>query len=192
LGARLFIKPERCNSPKCVMIRRPTRPGVHGKRRRTVSEFGGQLQEKQKIRFTYGIGERQMANIFQEAAKNTGVTGEVVIQLLERRLDNVVTRLGFAPSRSVARQIVGHGHIVVNGRRTTVPSYRVHPNDIITIRPESRNHSAFKDLQERLKQYEAPVWLRFDPDKLEGQVVGLPKDFEMSFDVGLVVDYYSK
>jgi small subunit ribosomal protein S4 len=192
LGTKLFIKPERCNSPKCVMIRRPARPGVHGKRRRTLSEFGNQLQEKQKIRFTYGIGEKQMANIFKEAVKNPGVTGEVVIQLLERRLDNTVYRLGLAASRSVARQVVGHGHIFVNGRRTTVPSYRVRSDDIITIRPESRNHSLFKDVQERLKQYDAPVWLRLDLEKVEGHVIGLPKDFEIPFDVGLVVDYYSK
>jgi len=193
LSAKLFLKPERCNSPKCVTIRRPTRPGVHGKaRRRPMSEYGKQLQEKQKIRFTYGISERQMSNIFKEAAKSPGVTGEMMISLLERRLDNVVFRLGFAASRSVARQLVSHGHILINGRKTKIPSQRIKADDVITIRPQSSEHGLLKDLKEKLKQYDAPVWLRMDLEKLEGTVVSLPKDFDISFDVGLVVDYYSK
>jgi small subunit ribosomal protein S4 len=192
LGVRLFLKPERCNSPKCVTVRRPTRPGIHGKNRKTLSEFGKQLQEKQKIRFTYGIREKQMVNVFKEAVRAKGVTGEIIIQLLERRLDNVVYRLGLAPSRSVARQLVSHGHILVNGRKNTIPSRRVSIDDVIEIREESKNNNVLKDLEERLKKYDAPVWLRLDPDKIKGTMVGLPKDFDIPFDVGLVVDYYSK
>ncbi len=193
VGTKLFLKAHRCNSPKCVTIRRPQRPGIHGKSyRRALSEFGQQLKEKQKIRFTYGIREAQMRRIFKAAAKNPGVTGAMMQQLLERRLDNVVYRLGFAASRSIGRQVVGHGHIMVNGRKTNIPSFRVSVDDIISIRPQSRDCLMFKDLPERLKKYETPVWLALDADKLEGKVVGLPKDFDGSFDVNMVVDYYSK
>jgi len=157
-----------------------------------LSEYGKQLQEKQKIRFTYGIRERQMANIFKEAVKRPGVTGEIILELLERRLDNVVYRLGLAPSRSVARQLVGHGHIMVNNRKNTIPSRRVNVNDVIAVRPESYDNNFVKELGEKLKKYDAPVWLKLDPTKLAGTVVSLPKDFEIPFDLGLVVDYYSK
>lgn len=193
LGVKLFLKPHRCSSPKCVTVRRPTRPGVHGKaRRRAPSEFGQQLMEKQKIRFAYGIREAQMRRVFAAASKHKGITGEMIISFLERRLDNVVYRIGLAPSRSVGRQLIGHGHIMVNGKKVTIPSYEVKVNNVITIRPQSKDHPLFKDLAERLKQYEPPVWLVLDRDRLEGKVISLPKDFEIPFDVNLVVDYYSK
>lgn len=193
LGVKLFLKPHRCSSPKCVTVRRPTRPGVHGKaRRRAPSEFGQQLMEKQKIRFAYGIREAQMRRVFAAASKHKGITGEMIISFLERRLDNVVYRIGLAPSRSVGRQLIGHGHIMVNGKKVTIPSYEVKVNNIITIRPQSKDHLLFKDLAERLKQYEPPVWLVLDRERLEGKVISLPKDFEIPFDVNLVVDYYSK
>ena len=207
LGTKLFLKAARCNSPKCVSVRRPQRPGLHGKSYKTLSEFGQQLKEKQKIRFTYGIREAQMELVFKKAAKNPGVTGEMIISILERRLDNVVYRLGIAPSRSVgrqlvghgfadsrpqARQLVGHGHILVNGHKVTIPSYQVRVGDTITIRPQSNEHPLLKDLGERLEKYEPPVWLALDAAKLEGKVLSAPKDFEISFDVNMVVDYYSK
>lgn len=193
LGVKLFLKPHRCSSPKCVTVRRPTRPGVHGKaRRRAPSEFGQQLMEKQKIRFAYGIREAQMRRVFAAASKHKGITGEMIISFLERRLDNVVYRIGLAPSRSVGRQLIGHGHIMVNGKKVTIPSYEVKVNNVITIRPQSKDHLLFKDLAERLKQYEPPVWLVLDRERLEGKVISLPKDFEIPFDVNLVVDYYSK
>src|SRR3989344_532241 len=133
LGVKLFLKADRCNSPKCVTVRRPQRPGLHGNAyRRQSSEFGQQLKEKQKIKFLYGIRERQFQNIFNSAAKNPGVTGEMIMKLLEKRLDNVVYRLGLAPSRSVARQLVGHGHVLVNNRRVTIPSCQVKVNDLIS------------------------------------------------------------
>ncbi len=192
LGTKLFLKAHRCNSPKCATIRRPSRPGLHGKARHTTSEFGQQLNEKQKIKVSYGIRESQMRRIFSVASKNPGVTGTMMVQMLERRLDNVLYRMGFAESRSIGRQLAGHGHIMVNGRKVTIPSYLVKVGDVISIRPESKNSPQFKDLAERLKKYDAPVWVSVDPDKLEGKLVSLPKDFEVPFDVNLVVDYYSK
>ncbi|MEK9186047.1 MAG: 30S ribosomal protein S4, partial [Patescibacteria group bacterium] len=169
-------------------------PGLHGGKRRRgqPSEFSQQLKEKQKIKFTYGIRDTQLELIFSAAAKNPGVTGQMIISYLERRLDNVVFRLGLAPSRSVGRQLVGHGHIMVNGRRVTIPSFRVKSGEVITIRPQSKEHPAFKDLAITLKTYQPPVWLEMDKEKLEGKVVSLPKDFEIPFDVNLVVDYYNK
>ena len=193
LGKKLFLKAHRCASPKCVTVRRPTRPGIHGTaRRRALSEFGQQLQEKQSFQLSYGLRESQMKKIFKQALKNPANTGEMIMSFLERRLDSVVYRLGFAPSRSVARQLVGHGHIIVNGRRLSIPSYQVRVGDKISIRPESRDHEIFKDLPPNLKKYEPPAWLALDKEKLEGQITQLPKDFDLSFDVSKVVDYYSK
>lgn len=192
VGVKLFLKASRCNSPKCVGVRRPHRPGLHGKAYKSLSEFGQQLKEKQKIRFTYGLREAQMEKVAREATKHKGVTGPLIISLLERRLDNVVYRLGFAPSRSVGRQLVGHGHILVNGKRVSAPSYRVRTGEVVTIRPQSKDNAALKDLSTTLKKYETPVWLSVDADKLEGKVLADPKDFENPFDVNLVVDYYSK
>ena len=192
LGTRLFLKASRCNSQKCVTVRRPVRPGMHGKSRRSLSEIGEQLMEKQKIKFSYGIRESQMKKIFLKAAEKRGVTGETIIQLLERRLDNAVFRLGLAPSRSVARQLVGHGHIIVNGRKVTIPSFSVVIGDKIGMRPASKEHPIFKEMTETIKKYEPPVWLNLNKETLEGKVVGLPKDLEMAFDVNMVVDYYSR
>src|SRR3989344_5101706 len=192
LGVKLFLKAHRCNSPKCVMLRRPHRPGLHGKRRRTVSEVGQQLSEKQKIKVSYGIREAQMRQVFQRAAKNPGITGALIIQILERRLDNAVYRLGLAPSRSVARQLVGHGHILINGPKVTVPSYLVRTGDRIAIRPQSKDNAVLKGLAEALKNYNAPAWLKLDKERHEGEVLALPKDLEAPFDVNMVVDYYSK
>jgi len=194
LGTKLFLKGERCNSQKCVMVKRPYRPGIHGqtRARRAPSEYGQQLKEKQKIKFSYGVREAQMKKIFAKAAKNPGVTGAMILQLLERRLDNVVFRLGLAPSRSVGRQLVNHGHIVVNSRKVTIPSYSVVVGSKIAIRPESKDHPVFQNLETSFKKYEPPVWLNLDREKNEGVVVALPKDLELPFDVNIVVDYYSK
>ncbi|MDP3729152.1 MAG: 30S ribosomal protein S4 [bacterium] len=191
LGTKLFLKAHRCNSVKCVMTRKPFRPGMHGQARHTVSEVGTRLNEKQKIKVSYGLREAQLRKIVDRAMKNPGVTGQVMVELLERRLDNVVYRLGIAPSRSVARQLVGHGHITVDGRRTTIPSYLIGIGDKIGIRKESKDVGPLKDIQERVKNYNTPVWLQFNPDTLEGNMVSLPKDVEVPFDVNSVVDYYS-
>lgn len=192
VGTKLFLKAHRCNSPKCASVRRTQRPGMHGKLYKSLSEFGQQLKEKQRIRYTYGLREAQMERVVKKATKNPGVTGPLIISLLERRLDNVVYRLGFAPSRSVARQLVSHGHILVDGKKVTAPSYSVSSGEAITVRPQSREYTLFKELPDTLKKYEPPVWLSVDADKMEGKVLSDPKDFEVPFDVNLVVDYYSK
>lgn len=193
LGVKLFLKPHRCNSPKCATIRRPHRPGLHGQsRRRQPSEFASQLLEKQKVKFSYGVRDSYLEKIFKRAEKNPKITGTILVALLEKRLDNVLFRLGLAPSRSVARQLIGHGHIVVNKRRVDVPSYQVRVGDLISVREQSKNHPAFKELADQLKTYQPPEWLQLDIDKVAGKVVAEPKDVEMIFDVNLVVDYYSK
>lgn len=193
LGVKLFLKANRCNSAKCVTVRRPQKPGIHGNaRRRGLSEYGQLLNEKQKIRFSYGLRESQLRKVFETASRNPGVTGEMMMQLLERRLDNAVFRIGLAPSRSVARQLVSHGHILVNGKKVTIPSYLLRTGDKLAIRPQSKDNPVFKDLNITLKKSEPPVWLNMDVEKYEGRVVALPKDFDLPFDVNMVVDYYSK
>lgn len=193
LGTRLFLKATRSSSPKSAMVRRPHRPGEHGKdRRRAPSEFGKQLAEKQKFKAAYGLREAAIRQVFLKASKSTETTGPLFMSLLERRLDNVVYRLGFAPSRSVARQLIGHGHMMVNGRKVTIPSIMVRPNDVISIRPQSKDHAAFRTLSETLPKYQTPTWLTLDAEKMTGKVSSMPKDLEIPFDIALVIDYYSK
>ena len=193
LGMKLFLKGERCNSPKCAMVRRPTRPGMHGgKRRRALSEYGEQLLEKQRIRVSYGLREAQLEKIVNKAFKKTGATGEAIVNYLERQLSNVVFRLGMASSRIVAKQLISHGHFLVNGRKVTISSYSVKPGEIISIRPRSKNILIFNDLSTKLKKYETPEWLFLDKEKIEGKVISMPKDIGTTFDINLVVDYYSK
>ncbi|MBI2514725.1 30S ribosomal protein S4 [Candidatus Wolfebacteria bacterium] len=193
LGVKLFLKGERCASPKCVMVRRPYRPGVHGKdRRRPLSEYGTQLLEKQRIRVTYGLKENQFENIFKSVLKQGGSLGNSIVRELERQFFNVVFRLGFASSRVVGRQLVNHGHFLINGKKTTSASYKLKIGDIISIKPASREFLLFKDLSNTIKKYEPPSWLELDKEKLEGRVKALPYDVELPFDINLVVDYYSK
>lgn len=193
LGVPLQLKPFRSASPKSAILRRPNRPGQHGAgRRRPPSEFSQQLAEKQKFKYTYGLREAQLRGIFQKASKSAASTGPAFMNLLERRLDNVVFRLGIAPSRSVARQVISHGHIQVNGKRVKSSSYQVKAGNVIRIRPESKDQQLFRELPEKLKTYNAPNWLTVDPGSLEGTVKTLPKDLEFPFDISLVVDYYSK
>lgn len=193
LGIKLSIRGERCLSPKCASIRKPYRPGQHGKKfRRRMSEFGSQLQEKQKIKFSYNLSDRQMKKIFQEAAKTGDSSIAEITKALENRLDNVVMRLGLAESRSVARQFVNHGHITVNGRKVTTGSYRLRVGDRVGVKPASRNLLPFQELAEKLKKQEAPSWLALDKENLEGKIEALPREVELPFDLSLVVDYYSK
>lgn len=193
LGTKLFLKAHRCNSAKCATVRRQARPGAHGASRRGAkSEFGQQLNEKQKIKFSYGLREAQVAKVFSIASRKSGVTGGEVVKLLESRLDNVIFRLGFAPSRSVARQLISHGHILVNGKKVTIPSYLAKIGDKFSIRPQSKDYSVFKDLSANLKKHNAPVWLNLDPEKIEGKIVSAPADTDFPFDVNMVVDFYSK
>jgi len=191
LGTKLFLKGDRCNSPKCAMIRRPYKPGMHGKKRRSVSDFGLQLREKQKIQLTFGLNNRQLGKMFKELAVKGTMSGQDILNLLERRLDNAVFRLGFANSRIKARQLVSHGHFLVNGRKVTIPSYKVRVSDKITIRrmPLSK---VFEDLPIKLKKYEPPTWLKVDADKIIGEVVALPQESESHLNPSLVLEYFSR
>lgn len=175
------------------MVRKPYRPGMHGKRRQgTPSEMKTQLQEKQRIRLTYGLREDAMRRLAFEAMKKTGPTAELIVGFLEQRLDSVVYRIGFAPSRSVARQLVGHGHITVNGRTVTIPSYRLTVNDVVGIRASSQSHPLFAGIRELFTKTEPVVWLVRDAEKLTGTVIAAPKDVAVPFDMSLIIDYYSK
>jgi small subunit ribosomal protein S4 len=193
-GAKLYFKGTRCYTKKCSFERRPTPPGQHGVRRRKVGEYGLQLREKQKVRKTYGVLERQFRNYFIDADSRPGVTGENLLRSLETRLDNVVYRMGFAPSRPSARQLVVHGHFAVNGRPTNIPSMRLRPGDRVEVRESHRAREPFKVAKETLRSHQAPEWLRIDAATLGGQVVDLPRRDQMPLDLNeqLVVEYYSR
>lgn len=195
LGEKLFLKKERCYSPKCAMVKKPYRPGVHGKdRKRGVSEYGLLLAEKQKVKNTYFVRERQFKKYFIEASRRRGNTGEILLQKLELRLDNVVFRAGFVPSRSVARQLVGHGHFLVNGRRVDIPSFEVKKGDIIEIRPSDQTKFPFSELKTTLKKYQPPSWIDLDKEKLKAKILRLPQaeDIGANFKMDLIVEYYSR
>ncbi len=192
-GQKLMLKGERCKTEKCAYERRPFPPGTRASRRRkSSSEYNLQLREKQKIRRLYGVLERQFRLYFDQAAHVKGVTGENLLRILEMRLDNVVYRMGFAPSRKAARQLVLHNHFVVNGKKVNIPSYRVRPSDIIQVKEKSKNleliHSALKTMKE------TPDWLSVDKVKLSGSVIREPERTSMPMDVNeqLVVELYSK
>jgi small subunit ribosomal protein S4 len=181
-----------------ILNKRPFPPGQHGPsaRRRQVSEYGLQWMEKQKARYMYGLLERQFVRVFDKAERMVGVTGDNLFGLLERRLDNVVYRLGIAETRSQARQLVNHGHITVNGRKTNIPSFTVKVGEVIAIRPESRRRIYFKNLVESgdLGKRRAPEWLRLDAAALSGQIIALPRreDAEQGINEQLIVEFYSR
>ena len=193
-GMKLFLKGSRCYSKKCAFERRPSPPGQHGIRRRKVGDYGLQLREKQKVRRVYGVLERQFKNYFDSAESRPGVTGENLLRLLELRLDNAVFRMGLAPSRAAARQLVGHGHIAVNGRPTDISSYQLKPGDRIEVRESRTSREPFKVVKETLRSHQAPEWLSVDAAKLVGTVVELPRREQMPQDLNeqLVVEYYSR
>jgi small subunit ribosomal protein S4 len=194
-GQKLFLKGERCFGQKCPMTRRPYPPGIHGKSlRRRVSEYGKQLIEKQKIRYSYGISEKQMKNYSAKIINRKGDKEELFINLLEKRLDNVVFRLGWSPSRKNARQLVSHGHILVNGRKTNIPSYQVKKGDMIKIKQQSLAKGPFSDLKTSLKKYQTPEWLSLDKEKMEGEIKSHPKkeDMEKISDISMIIEYYSR
>ena len=193
-GEKLFLKGERCLTDKCAIERRNYPPGQHGRTRVRQSEYRLQLREKQKARFTYGLMEEQFRRFFEEAERMPGVTGENLLQLLERRLDNVVYRLGFADSRRQARQLVTHGHFGLNGRRNNIPSTLVEPGDVISVVESSRDLEYFKQRREFLKTYTPPNWLSLDPENLTGRVLYLPSRAEIDTKVNeaLIVEYYSR
>ena len=193
-GLKLFLKGGRCYTKKCSFERRPTPPGQHGVRRRKVGDYGLQLREKQKVRRVYGVLEKQFRNYFIEATRHSGVTGESLLRSLELRLDNVVFRLGFAPSRAAARQMVAHGHFAVNGTPTNIPSYRLKVGDRIEVRESRKERELFKAVKETIKSHTAPDWLSLDAAKLGGSVQALPRRDQMppEFNEQLVVEYYSR
>ncbi len=193
-GDKLFLKGTRCLTDKCALERRQYPPGQHGRNiRRKVSSYGVQLREKQKIRRSYGVLEKQFRNYFKKADSRTGITGELLLQLLEIRLDNLVYRLGFAPSRKSARQLVRHRHILVDGRIVDIPSYSVKPNQIIRVKDKSKNldliHGALK-----AGRSDDFAWLRLNKASLEGELLEVPKrlDIPVTYNEQLVVELYSK
>ncbi|MGI6152306.1 MAG: 30S ribosomal protein S4 [Christensenellaceae bacterium] len=193
-GAKLFLKGDKCYSQKCAYTMRPTPPGQHGTARRgKVSEYGTQLREKQKVKRAYGVLESQFRKYFVRAAKMKGITGENLLQLLERRLDNVCFRLGFGTSRAHARQIVMHGHVLVNGHKVDIPSYIVESGDVITVAQRSSASDHFKVLREQGAKG-APKWLEFDASELTGKVVALPDrdDIDLTIEEHLIVELYSR
>ena len=193
-GAKLFLKGTRCYTKKCAFERRPSPPGQHGVRRRKMGDFGIQLREKQKVRRVYGVLERQFHNYYVQAQGSEGITGENLLCMLEKRIDNVIFRLGFASSRAQARQLVAHGHFAVNGGATNVPSYELKPGDTVEVRESRRGREAFKVARESLRSHQAPEWLSLDAANLAGSVVSLPRRDQMPLDLSeqLVVEYYSR
>lgn len=194
-GQKLFLKGERCLGPKCAIERRRYAPGQHGQARsRKPSEYGLQLREKQKARRTYGVLERQFRKHFADAAKLPGMTGENLLRVLELRLDNVVYRLGFADSRAQARQIVRHGHFMVNGRKTNIPSFRAKVGDVITVRPQSKDREYFQVRAQVLGTRQVPDWLVIDVPTQTARVVSVPRreQIDTRLSEQLIVEYYSR
>lgn len=196
-GEKLFLKGERCLSPKCAIERRPYAPGSHGRRsqfRRKESDYALQLRAKQKARRVYGVFERQFRRYFREAERLRGLTGTNLLVILESRLDNVVYRFGFAMSRPQARQIVRHGHVEVNGRKVDIPSYLVKPGDVVAIRPSSRKKGMIQDIAVDLEHRAVPDWLSRDERSLSGRVLSMPRreDIDVAIDEQLIVEYYSR
>jgi len=191
VGERLNLKGERCATPKCAMVRKPYRPGVHGQQRhrRALSEFGLQLKEKQKFKLSYGLDERNLRQIFVKAVKAKGSSAAKMVEFLERRLDNVIFRLGFASSRGSARQLIVHGHVSVNNRRVRSPGYAVKTGDIITTEGDI---DVLKKRKEILRKYEPPAWLHLDKEKLEGRVLSPPQNETPPFEINLVIEAFSK
>ncbi len=195
---KLFLKGERCYSPKCAMERRAYPPGQHGRTaqwsRTKSSDFGGQLRAKQKARRVYGVLERQFRRYYRQALKSRGLTGLTLLQLLESRLDNVIYRMGFASSRAQARQLVTHGHFMVNGRRTDVPSMLIKPGDLIEVREGSRGKALLKDLMAIAEERTIPDWITRDMKKMSGSISRLPERSEIDANLNeqLIVEYYSR
>ncbi len=193
-GLKLFLKGDRCFTPKCAVERRPYPPGQHQQRRRKMSDYGLQLREKQKLKFIYGILERQFRRHFEEAARRPGPTGENLLTILESRLDNVVYRMGFADSRRQARQLVRHGHFEVNGRKVDIPSYLVEPGTVIAVRERSRNLEHFQVAMQELSRKQIPSWVSVDPTTMTGRVLRLPSRDEIDTTINeqLIVEFYSR
>ncbi|HUC01953.1 MAG TPA: 30S ribosomal protein S4 [Candidatus Paceibacterota bacterium] len=194
LGVRLGLKGDRATSPKSALTRKPYKPGAHGpvSRPRALSEFGLQLREKAKFKIAYGVNENNMKRLFTIATATKGATGAKLVELLESRLDSVVFLLGWAVSRAGARQLVVQGHITVNKKKVTSPGYSLRKGDVVGVRTESKAKKTFTERAELIKKYEAPSWLRMDPEKLEGELLSAPTDLNPPFEINLLVDSFSK
>ena len=195
-GMKLFLKGERCYSQKCAIEKRNFPPGQHGRDRKPkIVGYGLQLREKQKAKRYYGLGEVQFRNSFEKAARLKGVTGDNLLSMLERRLDNVVHRIGFGTSRAMARQVVRHGHVIVNGRKVDVPSYIVRPNDVVEIKEKSRTNTAILAARDATAHMPAPNWLEVDREALKARVLANPKRedlVQIKLEEQLIVELYSK
>jgi small subunit ribosomal protein S4 len=193
-GLKLYLKGDRCFTPKCGIERRAYGPGQHGQGRKKVSEYGLQLREKQKARRIYGILENQFRRYFEKAERQAGITGENLLRLLERRLDNVIYRLGMGASRSEARQLVRHGHFMVNGRKVNIPSYLIRVGDVITVREKSKESPRIKELLERAGDRTPPSWLELEAEQARARVVDLPTRDQIDATVQehLIVELYSR
>lgn len=191
-GCKLFLKGERCLSKKCSFERRPNVPGVHGAARKKLTEYGLQLREKQKVKRAYGLQEKQFRGYYEKASTMRGKVGENMLSLLERRLDNVVYRMGIGASRAESRQIVNHGHILVNGINVNIPSYIVKADDVIAIKENKRELAMFKELKD--VKVVMPKWLEFDANKLTGKINALPQrdDIDLNIQEHLIIELYSK
>jgi small subunit ribosomal protein S4 len=191
---KLFLKGDRCNTDKCAFERRGYPPGQHGQGRIKFSEYGLQLREKQKIKRIYGLQEKQFRNLFEFADRKKGVTGNNLLSMLERRLDNVAYRAGFANSRAEARQLVRHGHFVVNGHKVNIPSFLVNKGDMVEVREKSRNTARIMGALEGVKRREIPQWIELDSAGMKGRVRDLPTrdDVTAPMEERLVVELYSK
>ncbi|PIU65421.1 MAG: 30S ribosomal protein S4 [Armatimonadetes bacterium CG07_land_8_20_14_0_80_40_9] len=198
-GVKLFLKGERCFGDKCSLTRRSSEkrsnaPGQHGKRVRKLSDYGLQLRGKQKASRTYGILERQFRNYFEKAERKKGITGEILLQTLERRLDNVIYRLGLSSSRAQARQLVRHNHILVSGKRVNIPSFLVSPNDTIEMAVKSKKMALVKEAAEQATQRGIVPWLELDADSLSGKVLNIPtrEEIDPAIKEQLIVEFYSR
>ena len=193
-GKKLYLKGERCTSGKCALDRRSTAPGQHGAAKKKMGEYGVQLREKQSTRRYYGVLEKQFKNYYEEAARKEGMTGENLLVLLERRLDNTVYRMGLAESHRDARQLVLHAHFTLNGKKVNIPSILVKPGDVISVKESSRDSAKIKGLAEALESKTAPKWLDVDKTNLTAKVVSVParEDIDYDFNEQLIVELYSK
>lgn len=194
-NAKLFLKGDRCYTDKCALERRNYAPGQHGQRRAKVSDYGTQLREKQKMKRTYGLQEKQFRLYFAKADRMKGVTGENLLTLLERRLDSVIYRLGFSVSRAQARTLVRHGHFQVNGHKVNIPSYLVRPNDVISLREKSREVACINESLDSVMRRGVPTWVELDRDAFKGTMKALPVRSELTtpeFQEQLIVELYSK
>lgn len=193
-GQKLFLKGERCYGGKCALSRRAYAPGQHGAAKKKLSEYGVQLREKQKAKRFYGILESQFRNYFEMADSKKGITGEVLLQLLESRLDNVVYRMGFGSTRAEARQLVTHGHFTVNGKRVNIPSYLTKVGEAIEVCESSRKSVRFKEILDMTGSKVVPKWIEVDQENLKGRVVAVParEDIDLPVQEHLIVELYSK